>query len=132
MDLTVGYRVVRLTELMAYEFGQVEGDIGRLDERALGSALPQGMSYSSFMDKLKSGELALLTDSPSKPVMLRDGMSKSWSLSAEGQEALSPEAKSAYLSRTKMSGGTAGSAASTQSSAGYAPNIEETYVPEPV
>ncbi|EHE0026057.1 S-type Pyocin domain-containing protein [Vibrio cholerae] len=132
MDLIVGYRVVRLTELMAYEFGQVEGDIGRLDERALGSALPQGMSYSSFMDKLKSGELALLTDSPSKPVMLRDGMSKSWSLSAEGQEALSPEAKSAYLSRTKMSGGTAGSAASTQSSAGYAPNIEETYVPEPV
>ncbi|OXX35488.1 S-type Pyocin domain-containing protein [Vibrio sp. V09_P4A23P171] len=132
MDLTVGYRVVRLTELMAYEFGQVEGDIGRLDERALGSALPQGMSYSSFMDKLKSGELALLTDSPSKPVMLRDGMSKSWSLSAEGQEALSPEAKSAYLSRTKMSGGAAGSAAPTQSAAGYAPNIEETYVPEPV
>lgn len=128
----MGYRVVRLTELMTYEFGQVEGDIGRLDERALGSALPQGMSYSSFMDKLKSGELALLTDSPSKPVMLRDGMSKSWSLSAEGQEVLSPEAKSAYLSRTKMSGGTAGSAASTQSSAGYAPNIEETYVPEPV
>ncbi|EJG1534721.1 S-type pyocin domain-containing protein [Vibrio parahaemolyticus] len=132
MDLTVSYRVVRLTELMAYEFGQVEGDIGRLDERALGSALPQGMSYSSFMEKLKSGELALLTDSPSKPVMLRDGMSKSWSLSAEGQEALSPEAKSAYLSRTKMSGGAAGSAAPTQSSAGYAPNIEETYVPEPV
>ncbi|HCZ9576125.1 hypothetical protein B7978_08315 [Vibrio cholerae] len=132
MDLTVGYRVVRLTELMAYEFGQVEGDIGRLDERALGSALPQGMSYSSFMEKLKSGELALLTNSPSKPVMLRDGMSKSWSLSAEGQEALSPEAKSAYLSRTRMSGGAAGSAAPTQSSAGYAPNIEETYVPEPV
>lgn len=128
----MGYRVVRLTELMAYEFGQVEGDIGRLDERALGSALPQGMSYSSFMEKLKSGELALLTDSPSKPVMLRDGMSKSWSLSAEGQEALSPEAKSAYLSRTRMSGGAAGSAAPTQSSAGYAPNIEETYVPEPI
>ncbi|ENM3745952.1 S-type pyocin domain-containing protein [Vibrio cholerae] len=132
MDLTVGYRVVRLTELMAYEFGQVEGDIGRLDERALGSALPQGMSYSRFMDKLKSGELALLTDSPSKPVMLRDGMSKSWSLSAQGQEVLSPEAKSAYLSRTRMSGGAAGSAAPTQSAAGYAPNIEETYVPEPV
>ncbi|HFQ5253520.1 TPA: S-type pyocin domain-containing protein [Vibrio vulnificus] len=132
MDLTVGYRVVRLTELMAYEFGQVEGDIGRLDERALGSALPQGMSYSSFMEKLKSGELALLTDSPSKPVMLRDGMSKSWSLSAEVHEVLSPEAKSAYLSRTKMSGGAASSSAPTQSAAGYAPNIEETYVPEPV
>ncbi|WP_462056699.1 LysM peptidoglycan-binding domain-containing protein [Vibrio parahaemolyticus] len=132
MDLTVGYRVVRLTELMTYEFGQVEGDIERLDERALGSALPQGMSYSRFVDKLKSGELALLSDSPSKPVMLRDGMSKSWSLSTEGQEALSPEAKNAYLSRTRMSGGAAGGAAPSRNSAGYIPNIEDTYVPEPV
>ncbi|MDC5867510.1 LysM peptidoglycan-binding domain-containing protein [Vibrio europaeus] len=131
MDLIVGYRVVRLTELMTYEFGQVEGDIKKLNERSLGSVLPHGMSFSRFVEKLKSGELALLTDIPSKPVMLRDSMSKSWSLSAEGQEALSPEAKSAYLSRTKMSGA-AGSAAPTQSAAGYAPNIEETYVPEPV
>ncbi len=128
----MGYRVVRLTELMTYEFGQVEGDIERLDERALGSALPQGMSYSRFVDKLKSGELALLSDSPSKPVMLRDGMSKSWSLSTEGQEALSPEAKNAYLSRTRMSGGAAGGAAPSRNSAGYIPNIEDTYVPEPV
>lgn len=128
----MSYRVVRLTELMTYEFGQVEGDIERLDERALGSAIPQGMSYASFMDKLKSGELALLTDSPSKPVMLKDAMSQSWSLSAEGQEALLPEAKHAFLSRTRMSGGAAGSAVSTRSSAGYAPNIEDTYVPEPV
>ncbi len=128
----MSYRVVRLTELMTYEFGQVEGDIERLDERALGSAIPQGMSYASFMDKLKSGEFALLTDSPSKPVMLKDAMSQSWSLSAEGQEALLPEAKHAFLSRTRMSGGAAGSAVSTRNSAGYAPNIEETYVPEPV
>lgn len=128
----MSYRVVRLTELMTYEFGQVEGDIEKLDERALGSAIPQGMSYASFMDKLKSGELALLTDSPSKPVMLKDAMSQSWSLSAEGQEALLPEAKHAFLSRTRMSGGAAGSGVSTRSSAGYAPNIEETYVPEPV
>ncbi len=128
----MGYRVVRLTELMTYEFGQVEGDIERLTEKALGSALPRGVNFASFMNKLKSGELALLTDTPSKPVLLRDGMSKSWSLSAEGQEALSPEAKNAFLSRAKMSGGGAGSAAPSRSSAGYAPNIEETYVPEPV
>ncbi len=128
----MGYRVVRLTDLMTYEFGQVEGDMERLTEKALGSALPRGVSFASFMNKLKSGELALLTDTPSKPVLLRDGMSKSWSLSAEGQEALSPEAKSAFLSRAKMSGGAAGGAAPSRSSAGYAPNIEETYVPEPV
>ncbi|MBF4396076.1 LysM peptidoglycan-binding domain-containing protein, partial [Vibrio anguillarum] len=108
-----------------YEFGQVEGDIERLDERTLGSALPQGMSYSNFMEKLKSGELALLTDSPSKPVMLQDGMSKSWELSTEGQEALSPEAKNAYLSRTRMSGGAAGGAAPSRGGASE-PSIDET------
>lgn len=131
MGLIVGYRVVRLTELMTYEFGQVEGDIERLDERTLGSALPQGMSYSNFMEKLKGGELALLTDSPSKPVMLQDGMSKSWELSTEGQEALSPEAKNAYLSRTRMSGGAAGGGAPSRGGASE-PSIDETYVPEPV
>lgn len=98
----------------------------------MSSAIPHGMSFSRFMDKLKSGELALLTDTPSKPVMLRDGMSKSWSLSAEGQEALSPEAKNAFLSRAKMSGGVAGGSAPSRSSAGYASNIDETYVPESV
>lgn len=128
----MGYRVVRLTELMTYEFGQVEGDIERLTEKALGSALPSGVNFSSFMNKLKSGELALLTDTPAKPVLLRDGMSKSWSLSAEGQQALSPEAKNAFISRAKMSGGAAGSAAPSRNSAGYIPNIEETYIPEPV
>ncbi|CAH8242294.1 S-type Pyocin domain-containing protein [Vibrio aestuarianus] len=97
----------------------------------MGSALPQGMSYSNFMEKLKGGELALLTDSPSKPVMLQDGMSKSWELSTEGQEALSPEAKNAYLSRTRMSGGAAGGGAPSRGGASE-PSIDETYVPEPV
>ncbi|MBF4438323.1 LysM peptidoglycan-binding domain-containing protein, partial [Vibrio anguillarum] len=71
------------------------------------------------------------TDSPSKPVMLQDGMSKSWELSTEGQEALSPEAKNAYLSRTRMSGGAAGGAAPSRGGASE-PSIDETYVPEPV
>ncbi|WP_050946458.1 hypothetical protein [Vibrio coralliilyticus] len=117
---------------MAHEFGQVEGDIERLTERALSSALPYGMSFPRFKDKLKSGELALLTETPSKPVMLRDGMSKSWSLSIEGQEALSPEAKSAFLAKAKMPRGAVSGSASSQGSAAYAPSIEETYVPEPV
>ncbi|MCM5511608.1 colicin E3/pyocin S6 family cytotoxin [Vibrio sp. SCSIO 43169] len=117
---------------MAHEFGQVEGDIDRLTERALSSALPYGMSFPRFKDKLKSGELALLTETPSKPLMFRDGMSKSWSLSIEGQEALSPDAKSAFLAKAKMSRGAVSGAASSRGSAAYAPSIEETYLPEPV
>ncbi|MCW8336458.1 T6SS effector antibacterial DNase, partial [Vibrio paucivorans] len=37
-----------------------------------------------------------------------------------------------FLSRAKMSGGAPPAAPPSRSSAGYAPNIEETYVPEPV
>ena len=128
----MGYRVVRLTQLMTYEFGQVEGDIESLTEKAVESALPNGVSFSRCMDKIRNGELALLTDIPSKPVMLRDEMSESWILSAQGQEALSPQAQKAYLARAKMSGGGAESAAPSLSSVGYVPNIEDTYVPEPV
>ncbi len=128
----MGYRVVRLTELMTYEFGQVEGDIERLTESAVRSALPHGMSFSRFMEKVKGGELVLLTDTPSKPVMLRDGISKSWSLSSEGQEALSLEAQNAFLSRVKGSGSVSSGYAPSRSSAGYAPSIEDTYVPEPL
>ncbi|MCL9783415.1 LysM peptidoglycan-binding domain-containing protein [Vibrio sp. S4M6] len=115
---------------MADEFGQVEGDFDRLDERSLSSAIPQGMSFQHFMEKLKSGELALLTDTPSSPVMNRDAMSQSWNLSIEGQEALSPEAKRAFLARSQMFGTASGS--SINHSAAYAPKLEEAYTPEPV
>ncbi|MCM5510793.1 LysM peptidoglycan-binding domain-containing protein [Vibrio sp. SCSIO 43169] len=115
---------------MSHEFGQVEGDFEKLNERCLKSAIPYGMSFKRFLEKLKCGELALLTDTPSNPVMCRDAMSKSWSLSAGGQETLSPEAKNAFLARTKTSGAAAGSAVNR--GAAYTPNIEETYTPEPV
>ncbi|HHB1579569.1 TPA: LysM peptidoglycan-binding domain-containing protein [Vibrio parahaemolyticus] len=129
MRSRVSYKSVRLTELMTYEFGQVEGDFNKLDERSLRSAIPHGMSFQRFLEKLKCGELALLTDTPSNPVMCRDAMKKSWSLSAEAQDALSPEAKSAFLARSKMSGAATGG--TINRNAAYAPNIEETYTPEP-
>lgn len=125
----MGYKSVRLAELMTYEFGQVEGDFEKLDERALKSAIPHGMSFKGFLDSLKRGELALLTDTPSNPVMYCDATSKSWSISSGGQEALSPEAKNAFIARSKMSGASAGS--SVYRSAAYEPNIEDTYTPEP-
>jgi hypothetical protein len=127
----VNYKVVRLTELMAYEFGQVEGDIDKLDERELAATIPQGMSFSSFMDKLRNGELALLTDRPSQPVMQRDNASQSWGLSSESEPILSPAAKHAFLSRARMSRGGGGAAMPVQRRAAE-PSIDDTYVPEPV
>ncbi|TFH90004.1 LysM peptidoglycan-binding domain-containing protein [Vibrio ouci] len=114
---------------MTYEFGQVEGDFEKIDERSLRSAIPHGMSFKGFLDSLKRGELALLTDTPSNPVMQYDSISKSWSISSGGHEALSPEAKNAFIARSKMSGASAGGAVNR--SAVYEPNIEDTYTPEP-
>ena len=129
----MGYRVVRLTELMSYEFCHVEGNIDSLDESTLDASLLQGMSFSRFIDKLKSGELALLCDSPSKPLMIKDSASRAWTLTNEAQDILSPEAKSALLTRVKMSGSGAGGAAATSSMANAnTADIEESYVPEPV
>ncbi|WP_284192448.1 S-type pyocin domain-containing protein [Vibrio zhanjiangensis] len=103
----------------------------RLTEKAVGTVVPHGMNFSHFKDKLKSGELALLTDSPAKPVMQRDGTGKTWRLTTEGQQALLPEAKNAFLSRANVSRGAAGRSA-VSSSAAYAPSIDDIYVPEPV
>lgn len=89
------YRVVRITELMAYEFGQVEGDINRLEKRDV-SNLPGGYSFEKLVDKLKTGELALLTDFPSKPVLSQDSMTRKWSLTSDGSELLTDSAKSAF------------------------------------
>ncbi|MBU2899069.1 LysM peptidoglycan-binding domain-containing protein [Vibrio hepatarius] len=116
---------------MAYEFGQVEGNFENLDERKLKSAIPHGMNYRHFIDKLKQGELALLTHSPASPVLCRNGLSKSWSLSSQGQAVLSPEAKSTFMSRAKLARSAKGSAGGFRS-AGYTPSIDATYTPEPI
>ena len=116
---------------MAYEFGQVEGNFENLDERALKSAIPQGMNHRHFIDKLKQGELALLTHSPASPLMCRDALSKSWSLSSQGQMVLSPEAKNAFMSRANLAKSVEGNEGGFRS-AGYTPNIDDTYTPEPI
>ncbi len=130
--MAVGYRVTKLAELMTYELGQIEGDIENLDETSLGSLLPNGMSFTSFIRSLKSGELALIKDTPSNPLMIRDGASGSWALSQVGQNALWPEGKEAYLARAFISNGVSGSTTSNRSSAAYSSQIEEVYTPEPV
>ncbi|NMU25168.1 hypothetical protein HKB21_06005, partial [Vibrio parahaemolyticus] len=61
----MSYRVVRITELMAYEFGQVEGGFNELNENQLKTAIPSGMEFKAFMEQLRQGHLVLLTDSPS-------------------------------------------------------------------
>ncbi|OOE52555.1 S-type Pyocin domain-containing protein [Salinivibrio kushneri] len=117
---------------MAYEFGQVEGDIEALNERDLANVMPDGVSFSQFKEKLDSGEFALLTDTPMRPAMVHDNTNKLWSLSPDTETTLSPQARSALAARANQSGSVAGGAGGSSHSAHAAINIEDTYVPEPV
>ncbi|OOE34979.1 hypothetical protein BZG04_09585 [Salinivibrio kushneri] len=120
---------------MAYEFGQVEGDIEALNERDLDGVMPDGVSFSQFKEKLDSGEFALLTDTPMRPAMVHDNTNKVWALSPDTETTLSPQTRSALAARANQSGSVAGGAGESggvSHSAHAATNIEDTYVPEPV
>lgn len=128
----MSYRVVRITELMAYEFGQVEGGFNELNERELKTAIPSGMGFKAFMDQLRQGHLVLLTDSPSTPMLLSEsgtmGGGKTWSLNSQATDNVEPAAQSALLARTRMSGSSAGY---SRNQSLHPPLPMPTYVPEP-
>ncbi|ODQ00506.1 hypothetical protein BGK46_06770 [Salinivibrio sp. SS2] len=132
----MAYKLVRLTELMAYEFSQVEGDISSLSEREVSSIIPDGVSFSQFKEKLDSGEYVLLTDAPKQSAMVHDSVNKIWSVAPSTNATLSPQAQSALSARANQSGnvaaGASGSGSANDSSQAATTNIEDTYVPEPV
>ncbi len=128
----MSYRTVRITELMAYEFGQVEGGLNELNESELKTAIPSGMGFKAFMEQLKQGHLVLLTDSPSTPMLLSEsgtmGGGKTWALNSQATDNLEPAAQNALLARTRMSGSSAGY---SRSKSLHPPLPMPTYIPEP-
>jgi hypothetical protein len=123
---------MQITELMAYEFGLVEGDIDCLDERKLKSAIPTGQSFSQFKDKIKQGHLVLLSDSPSIPLFLKNSSfgSKGWTLNNQVQHNFESTAQSAFLNRTKMSGSSSGGGYRSKNLSPPLPIAP--YIPQPV
>lgn len=65
----MGYRVVKLSELASYEFGNIEGAFAELGERELERVLPQGMALNTFKAQLQEGQLILLSDAPNTPAL---------------------------------------------------------------
>lgn len=128
----MSYRTVRITELMAYEFGQVEGGFNELNENELKAAIPSGMGFKTFMEQLRQGHLVLLTDSPSTPMLISEsgamGGGKTWSLNSQATDNLEPAAQNALLARTRMSGSSAGY---SRSKSLHPPLPMPTYIPEP-
>ncbi len=128
----MSYRTVRITELMAYEFGQVEGGFNELNESELKTAIPSGMGFKAFMEQLKQGHLVLLTDSPSTPMLISEsatmGEARTWALNSQATDNLDPAAQNALLARTRMSGSSAGYSRSKRL---HPPLPMPTYIPEP-
>lgn len=128
----MSYRTVRITELMAYEFGQVEGGFNELNESELKTAIPSGMGFKAFMEQLKQGHLVLLTDSPSTPMLISESGTmrggKTWSLNSQATDNVEPAAQNALLARTRMSGSSAGY---SRSKSLHPPLPMPTYSPEP-
>ncbi len=127
----MAYRTTEITQLMAYEFGSVEGDLSRLDERAVKSAIPSGMKYDEFIQKVKQGHLILLNDFPSIPLLIKEKDSfgsGDWVLNGQVAEQFETAAQNAFLARTRMSGGSGGY---RQKDDSYIPFDVSSYVPEP-
>lgn len=126
----MSYRVVRITELMAYEFAQVEGAFNELSEQALQSVIPSGMRFNAFIDQLKEGHLVLLNDPPTTPMLLRESASiageKTWALNAQVSDNIGPTAQKALLARTQIRG-----RASRVTRSLHPPLPMPAYIPEP-
>ncbi|OEE74150.1 hypothetical protein A1OQ_09940 [Enterovibrio norvegicus FF-162] len=117
-----------MSELASYEFGQVEGAFSTLDERALAAVLPQDMALDKFKSKLEAGEFVLLSDAPITPALRASNTSygdKVWQVNPAAESHFSPQAKTAFVSRSKSSGFTSRSGSESQS----APDVP--YTPEP-
>ncbi|WP_163390405.1 hypothetical protein [Enterovibrio norvegicus] len=126
----MGYRVVKLSELASYEFGNIEGAFAELGERELERVLPQGMALNSFKAQLQEGQLILLSDAPNTPALSLSSApsgEKTWQFNTAAQSRFSPQAQTAFVSRTKAKGSSSRSGGSSDTQA----VSEPAYTPQP-
>lgn len=60
----MSYRVIKVSDLMAYEFSKIEGAYKRLRQSDIEKVLPQGMTVQALNEKLHEGQFLPLSDSP--------------------------------------------------------------------
>ncbi|WP_102317498.1 DUF2235 domain-containing protein [Enterovibrio norvegicus] len=126
----MGYRVVKLSELASYEFGNIEGAFAELGERELERVLPQGMALNTFKTQLQEGQLVLLSDAPNTPALSLSSSpsgEKTWQFNTAAQSRFSPQAQTAFVSRTKAQG----SSSRSGGSSGAQAVSEPAYTPQP-
>lgn len=104
----VSYKVVALTNLMTYEFGQTEADFHYLSDSDLSSVLSsQRLSLEQLKEKLRGGHLVLLSSSPSMPLLVYeedDVGVLAWRMSEAASSRLTPVAQRALNARAQLAG----------------------------
>ncbi len=104
----VSYKVVSLTNLMTYEFGQTEADFHYLSDSDLSSVLSsQRLSLEQLKEELRGGHLVLLTSSPSMPLLVyeEDDIGVlAWRVSEAATSRLTPVAQRALNARAQLAG----------------------------
>lgn len=125
------YKAVRITELMAHEFAQVEGALDSLDQKALKAAIPANFSVDQFIEQVEQGHWLLLNDSPVTPMLIKESNemgNAAWVINNQTIDRLEPAAQKALLARTDMTGAVSGA---TQSRNLHPPLPMAPYIPEP-
>ena len=120
-------KIVSVDHLGFDEASRIEGDWGRLSDNEL-SALSQGKSASSIRSELENGEIALIVDSPSSPLLLREGQGFSVSKSNAPLLSDSGAKKIGHRFSGNYSGGTVAKPGGSLHPAKPMP----TYIPEPI
>lgn len=125
------YKAVRITELMAHEFAQVEGALDSLDKKGLKAAIPANFSVDQFIEQVEQGHWLLLNDSPVTPMLIKESNEMghaAWVINNQTIDRLEPAAQKALLARTDMTGAVSGA---TQSRNLHPPLPMAPYIPEP-
>ncbi len=104
----MSYRVVPLTNLMAYEFGQTEADFHYLSESDVSSILlNQKQSLEQLKDELRHGHAVLLSSSPSIPLLVYEEDEHgilAWRVSDAATQRLTLTAQRALNARAQLTG----------------------------
>ncbi|WP_305838738.1 S-type pyocin domain-containing protein [Photobacterium leiognathi] len=120
-------KIVNVDQLGFDEASRIEGDWGRFSDSELAS-LSLGKSVNSIRGELENGESALIVDSPSSPLLLRDGQGFSVSKSNAPLLSDSGAKKIGHRFSGNYSGGTVAKPGGSLHPAKPMP----TYIPEPI
>lgn len=110
----MSYRIVKIHDLMTDDFSCLEADFQSLSSGEFEGKLLAGISFTTLVQQLKDGELGLLTNEPSTPMLTKFG--GGWAVSEMGREQLSDVGVVRLQQRTSMT---------SNSSAFYRPIIPE-------